>query len=181
MTWIEYDDELGSGWHVTLVDGRIDQRAVLRLIQERHPEIADRSVTIDDIGEVVCETQRNVHREVARQEKTRPSRCDYFVFRRSEESADEGSAVALLLTEDPSEDTTYILRIDNGCRYRKQCMQRTIEMLGMKSKPRTEYSNFGAYRSHVNEFAGEMLMPYVAPCMITEERIRKRGYECCGE
>jgi hypothetical protein len=60
-------------------------------------------------------------------------------------------------------------------------MNRVIEAVGMESQSASERADFSNYQRWAQGFAENLLVPYVAPCRVAEERIRQHGFQCSSE
>lgn len=182
MTWVECTDELGIGWRATFVDGRVDEEVVKRKIKDKHPEIWEKDITIYDIAEVVNEARNGFHKQ-HKHEELAPY-CDFFVFSPSQAATDtinSNPADTETSRQNMPEDITYLLQIDKNCPFYKDCLENTIQALNMENMPESEYADIGSYQRWIRKFGSKLLRPYIAPCMIVEEKIKEHGFQCGGE
>lgn len=184
MARIEYVDNLGTGWRVTWIDGRVDDKKVAAALARLHPEDRRPEVTVAEVAEVAVEARMSFHQRTALK-RDRPSpHCDLFVLRPSRNAgitpvADyEGFD---FLSEDAAEGVTYLVQIDKACPHRAECMSAAMEAVGLESAPLFAYRAFVQYRNWARGFAEELLVPYVAPCAVAQECMERRGFECCGQ
>lgn len=182
MVWVECEDGQGAGWRATLVDGRINEETMWRAIKKRHPEACEKGVTVYDIAEIATEARNSFHRQY--NDKQLATYCDFFVLQSSANIAGKINADrrALRLSQQGMEENiSYLLQIDKGCPFYKECLQSAAKSVEMESRPESEYPDFESYKAWIREFSQELLTPYIAPCMIVAHKIRQYGFQCCGE
>lgn len=64
------------------------------------------------------------------------------------------------------------------CDVGDQCTQQLIEKLNFKIKIPKEYENFPKFKEDCKNFLGRyFLEPYIAPCMVAEEKLNLLGFE----
>jgi len=187
MAWLEYQDGVGAGWRLTIVDGRIKSEAVEASSTTRHRHYRPDGITVDDIAEIACETRRQArpkyHRQIVDKGMKVPY-CDFFVLQPSARQKPTGDAAPLFSrapSSDVADDAVYLLQVERGCPFYADCMNKVIKAVGMESLPESARIDFPHYRRWAQEFAEDLLVPYVAPCRVAEERIRHRGFQCSSE
>ena len=179
MAWLEYEDSVGAEWRVTLVDGRVNETVIEAAMAKRHPDAPDHPANVCSIAELACDARRRYHM----QEEGPFPYCNIFIMKASDSPATRHTEVDPADTGQDGDLTgaTYLLQIEKRCPHYKSCLKNVIATIGMKEIPEREHADPTHYRQWGEELAEEVLNPYVAPCMIAEERIKRRGFECCGE
>ncbi len=153
-----------------------------RKITNKHPEMSERDITIYDIAEVASEAHNGFHRQHKR-EKLAPY-CDFFVlspFKEATYTINGNPDDIDTSRQKLPEGVTYLLQIDKNCPFSKDCLENTMQALKMEKIPESEYANLGSYKSWIQEFGSKLLRPYIAPCMVVEEKIKENGFQCAGE
>jgi len=174
MVWTEYTDPSGSGWRATFVEGVVDYELVEKAVRDRHPEADAEKAKLDNVAEVGSIARRGFHREMARQGTLPSVSCDFFVLRSAVRAGDHrGSGCC----------TEYInlLQIENGCPQYRECMTNTATSLWLGYRHLTDHEERESYRSWASELLDDFLVPYVAPCMASEDRMRSHGFQCSRE
>ena len=182
MAWLEYEDEAGAGWRVTVLDGTPDKAKVAHAVRTRHPQTDDDGPSAHNVAEVVSNARFEFHQELPPEHDTLPY-CDIFVLRPPDEShhTPELAHRPPLLGDRAPEDAIYIVQIEKGCPYSSQCLQGVVGALGAQLRHESDYDDFAAYRNHVRRLAGQLLTPYIRPCAVALGILERRGFQCSSE
>jgi hypothetical protein len=180
VAWVEYEDEVGAGWRVTVVDGQFDEGLVLTAFRKRHPEARIGQATTESIAETAAEARRAFRSQMAARGHKGPY-CDIFVLQPPGSGGSERQDSTPLLRYFPAAGTVALVQIERGCPHYRTCLEATARSIGMRNTPEQGYGDADGYRQAVRGFAADLLTPYIAPCMIAEEKIRGYGFDCCPE
>ena len=139
-----------------------------------HPEIGEKEATIYNIADVANEA-RNCFHKCHKYSELAPY-CDFFTSLKPERTEEKPNITIKdtgMYKSDMSINIIYLLQIENGCSLYKDCLKNVMNVLGMEEISESECADPESYKKWGENLGSKLLLPYIAPCMIVEEKLKE--------
>ena len=177
MVIIETCDRGNTGWWATFADGyvrRADATYEYNRYFGRHVESA-KDLDLADLGVALA---RDLCRVTGPgRPGTRKCGGELYVVSRVSHDALGGrlGVVARELDGDSNRDRRMLVSLAPDCACQRECLEHLMEQLHFGVKEATSYRDLEPFEQAVRELGEELLEPFVAPCMVAEQRLRRVG------